>query len=457
MQYINRTINGKTFTGHYEILPVARLITTHNEKTFAVNKAFPCKNDRAYEVDKTAMEMVHFIAANFDDRAYFDTPIVIKQADRYYVISGNNRVMSYKLSKKYDLYRNALQTEKENIDKHTIKPMKIFVLDTDEPITTRFMAFFNHNDQKQMSAIEKSISISKILGTEGLKDLNAYIYKYENLTDFYQSHDSLRVIKYLINKGLINRFEVGAYHDPITGLNEAGKRFLECIFIGTIFSDEVIRVLSTDGMKNLMQRFVKTSLLFVSNRNLKNKYSIIPSIEEAILTVYKARKAGLDTNEYLAQSGLDASFYDTQITETACAFINTFKMSQKDFTILFEKVIERLTAADNGQSYLLSGKVESREEILHEYFDIKAAPCEPAPALTDKEKAQDLYKELIKQDKKRTWKEYNHTVFTFIYLLYDYVPDVTYKFYEAIYFEYKKHTYIEAWKLKRLLDECFPN
>jgi hypothetical protein len=295
-------------------------------KTAVQQSGWALENDRDYFKDKNAQEIVIKMSLAFDDRAFYNFPIVKQEQDKFFVVSGNNRVMSYMRASRYNDYKKYSDTlAQAGGGLGFQKPIRVFLLDTPEAVTAKFLSFFNHSDKKEMSVLEKAVSISKILGNEGLRRLNEYIAGYETLGDFYASKDSISIFSYLAKEtGLLNDLEVGKYFDKRAGVNSEGKTFLETLFIGSIFSADIIRTLNSEGMRTLLNKFIKASVIFASNKQL-GKYNIIPYIEKAIVVIKQAHLAGFTIEGFTAQQDFFMQRVADGLTLAICASSDTKK------------------------------------------------------------------------------------------------------------------------------------
>jgi hypothetical protein len=280
--------------------------------------------------------------------------------------------MSYMRASRYNDYKKYSETlSQAGGGLGFQKPIRIFLLDTQEAVTAKFLSFFNHSDKKEMSVIEKAVSISKILEAESLRRLNEYIAGYETLGDFYASKDSISIFSYLTKEtGLLNDLEVGKYFDKRTGVNSEGKTFLETLFIGSIFSADIIRTLNSEGMRTLLNKFIKASVIFASNKQL-GKYNIIPYIEKAITVIKQAHLAGFTIEGFTAQQDF---FMQRVADDLTLAVIEKLQGVQREFIGFFNMLGKRLLDAYHGESDLILGRPETPAEIIESVFGIKLEP-----------------------------------------------------------------------------------
>ena len=373
--------DGSTVSGTWKIVEATTPSASHDEQTFHKTNGFPTNpdgstiNDRDYEHDIQAQEMVHKIASDYDGRALsMDNPIVVT-ADGV-VISGNNRTMSSKIAARKGTDTKYIETLAKRCKKfgfseddlQGFKNPRIVFETQQNNYSTKEFAKYNQSDKKTISPIEQAVKISKTIDFNTVENIAESINEYETLGDMYQDKDVCSdIFNSLKESSIVSEFDLPQYIN--NGIpTVAGKDFLETVLIGSVINENNLRSLNQDGCKNIRAKLVRAILPLTKNKGLKNGYSVNKELNEAI-EIYAeiANDKNIKNVKEYAQQG---NFFKKP-DPLALAFAEKLEGTQKEFAQLMNDMNGSLREAADGQFDMFFGGIESREDILSRFLDIK--------------------------------------------------------------------------------------
>ena len=373
--------DGSTVSGTWKIVEAIAPSASHDEQTFHKTNGFPTNpdgstiNDRDYEHDIQAQEMVHKIASDYDGRALsMDNPIVVTTDG--VVISGNNRTMSSKLAARKGTDTKYIETLAKRCKKfgfseddlQGFKNPRIVFETQQNNYSTKEFAKYNQSDKKTISPIEQAVKISKTIDFNTIENIAESINEYETLGDMYQDKDVCSdIFNSLKESSIISDFDLPQYIN--NGIpTVAGKDFLETVLIGSVINENNLRSLNQDGCKNIRAKLVRAILPLTKNKGLKNGYSVNKELNEAI-EIYAeiANDKNIKNVKEYAQQG---NFFKKP-DPLALAFAEKLEGTQKEFAQLMNDMNGSLREAADGQFDMFFGGIESREDILSRFLDIK--------------------------------------------------------------------------------------
>ena len=373
--------DGSTVSGTWKIVEATAPSASHDEKTFQKTNGFPTNtdgstiNDRDYEHDIQAQEMVHKIASDYDGRALsLDNPVVVTQDG--VVISGNNRTMSSKIAARKGTDSKYIETLAKRCKKfgfseddlQGFKNPRIVFETQQNNYSTKEFAKYNQSDKKTISPIEQAVKIAKTIDFNTIENIAESINEYETLGDMYQDKDVCSdIFNSLKESSIISDFDLPQYIN--NGIpTVAGKDFLETVLIGSVINENNLRSLNQDGCKNIRAKLVRAILPLTKNKGLKNGYSVNKELNEAI-EIYAeiANDKNIKNVKEYAQQG---NFFKKP-DPLALAFAEKLEGTQKEFAQLMNDMNGSLREAADGQFDMFFGGIESREDILSRFLDIK--------------------------------------------------------------------------------------
>ena len=373
--------DGSTVSGTWKIVEATAPSASHDEQTFHKTNGFPTNpdgstiNDRDYEHDIQAQEMVHKIASDYDGRALsLDNPVVVTQDG--VVISGNNRTMSSKIAARKGTDSKYIETLAKRCKKfgfseddlQGFKNPRIVFETQQNNYSTKEFAKYNQSDKKTISPIEQAVKISKTIDFNTVENIAESISQYETLGDMYQDKDVCSdIFNSLKESSIVSEFDLPQYIN--NGIpTVAGKDFLETVLIGSVINENNLRSLNQDGCKNIRAKLVRAILPLTKNKGLKNGYSVNKELNEAI-EIYAeiANDKNIKNVKEYAQQG---NFFKKP-DPLALAFAEKLEGTQKEFAQLMNDMNGSLREAADGQFDMFFGGIESREDILSRFLEIK--------------------------------------------------------------------------------------
>lgn len=367
--------------GTWKLVEADTPTASHDENTFSKTENFPKSkdggtiNDRDYEHDRQAQEIVLSIATNFDGRAVsFDNPVILTTDG--VVISGNNRTMSSKLAAQKGTdkkYIEALENraKKFGFTKDEVasykNPRVVFEVEAPQEYNTQEFSKYNEQTSKTMSPIEQAVKVSKLMNDTTLGYIADEVKEFDTMGELYANKKAVNdIFNNLQTSGIINEMTRPQFvsDDGITG---AGKEFLETVLIGSVVNENNIRALSKDGAKSIRRKLARAITPLVQNKGMKG-YSINNELNEAIqIAVYVSTSKDKIKNidEYAKQRQLFGD--DSKIS---LEFAKMLEGTEKGFAEKMQKLNASLKYGADGQADIFLGGVETRADILDRFFSI---------------------------------------------------------------------------------------
>lgn len=381
--------DGSKLRGHYEIVEADSLTPSHNandgykkSEGFPVNEEGRTINDRDYENDKQAKLVTDMIAMKYDGQAVDQVPVVTSDG---IVVDGNGRTMAGQKAAKNGTdgaYLEALKENAENygftaeqIEQSGIKHPRL-VLVSDEPMkydTTTF-AKFNKNEKKTQGNTQQAVAQSKKLSADEISAIVAEIEGSGSLDAFFNNPTAINsLLKRLVDKGVIGLNEIAGLREGEDRLSAAGKDFVKNLLLGSVFSEDTIRMMGADAM---LKTKALNGIRAVTDNMKLGDYALMKEIDQAVQLLYEARQGG---------SGVDA-------------YLRTPAMFGENAADRFDPISQAIALA-------LEGKVEDFRELMMAY-NRNAAPYADAnqtEMFGERPTNEEFIKEFLKL---RNWKNY---------------------------------------------------
>jgi hypothetical protein len=381
--------DGSKLRGHYEIVDADSLTPSHNandgykkSEGFPVNEEGRTINDRDYENDKQAQLVTDMIAMKYDGQAVDQVPVVTSDG---IVVDGNGRTMAGQKAAKNgtdSAYLEALKENAENygftaeqIEQSGIKHPRL-VLVSDEPMKydTATFAKFNKNEKKAQGNTQQAVANSKKLSTDEISAIVSEIEGSGSLDAFFNNPTAINsLLKRLIDKGVIGLNEVAGLREGEDKLSAAGKDFVKNLLLGSVFSENTIRMMGADAM---LKTKALNGIRAVTDNMKLGDYALMKEIDQAVQLLYEARQGG---------SGVDA-------------YLRTPAMFGENAADRYDPISQAIALA-------LEGKVEDFRELMMAY-NRNAAPYADAnqtEMFGERPTKEDFVNEFLKL---RNWKDY---------------------------------------------------
>jgi hypothetical protein len=376
-------VGDEALKGKWKLVEADTPSASHDETTFHKTRGFPTSkdgstiNDRDYQNDKAAQETVMAMGSNFDGRALsFDSPVVVTQDG--IVVSGNNRTMSSKIAARKGADTKYIDALKKRVARFGFTgedmggfkhPRVIFEIEKEGGYSTGKFAKYNQEGQKTMSPIEAAVKVSKIIKAETVKDIAGHIVDFDTMGELYADHKTcINIFNSLENGGIINQFNRNSYIDPDGVITGAGKEFLETVLIGSVVNEQNIRGLNREGCKHIRSKLVRAITPLVNNKAMGG-YSIMEELNQAIdlFMQFNIEKDKFGTLDDLVKQG---TMFEAP-SDVSVELARKMQMNQKDFAEFMQKVNASLELGVSGQSDIFLGDVETKDDILKRFLDIK--------------------------------------------------------------------------------------
>ena len=381
--------DGSKLRGHYEIVDADSLTPSHNandgykkSEGFPVNEEGRTINDRDYENDKQAQLVTDMIAMKYDGQAVDQVPVVTSDG---IVVDGNGRTMAGQKAAKNgtdSAYLEALKENAENygftaeqIEQSGIKHPRL-VLVSDEPMKydTATFAKFNKNEKKAQGNTQQAVANSKKLSADETGTIISEIEGSGSLDAFFNNPSAINsLLTRLVDKGVIGLNEVAGLREGEDKLSAAGKDFVKNLLLGSVFSENTIRMMGADAM---LKTKALNGIRAVTDNMKLGDYALMKEIDNAVQLLYEARQGG---------SGVDA-------------YLRTPAMFGENAADRYDPISQAIALA-------LEGKVEDFRELMMAY-NRNAAPYADASQTEmfgERPTKEDFVNEFLKL---RNWEDY---------------------------------------------------
>lgn len=381
--------DGSKLRGHYEIVDADSLTPSHNandgykkSEGFPVNEEGMTINDRDYENDKQAQLVTDMIAMKYDGQAVDQVPVVTSDG---IVVDGNGRTMAGQKAAKNgtdSAYLEALKENAENygftaeqIEQSGIKHPRL-VLVSDEPMKydTATFAKFNKNEKKAQGNTQQAVANSKKLSADEIGTIISEIEGSGSLDAFFNNPSAINsLLTRLVDKGVIGLNEVAGLREGEDKLSASGKDFVKNLLLGSVFSENTIRMMGADAM---LKTKALNGIRAVTDNMKLGDYALMKEIDQAVQLLYEARQGG---------SGVDA-------------YLRTPAMFGENAADRFDPISQAIALA-------LEGKAEDFRELMMAY-NRNAAPYADASQTEmfgERPTKEDFVNEFLKL---RNWKDY---------------------------------------------------
>ena len=385
-----RTLSdGTKIKGHYELVEADSLTPSHNandgykkSEGFPVNEEGRTINDRDYENDKDAQRVTDMIARHYDGQAVDQVPVVTTDG---IVVDGNGRTMAGQKAAKDGTDGAYLEALKENAENYGFTAEQIeqsgmkhprLVLVSDEPMKydTATFAKFNMNEKKSQGNTQQAVANSKKLSTDEISVIVSEIEGSGSLDAFFNNSTAINsLLKRLVDKGVIGLNEIAGLREGEDKLSAAGKDFVKNLLLGSVFSENTIRMMGADAM---LKTKALNGIRAVTDNMKLGDYALMKEIDQAVQLLYEARQGG---------SGVDA-------------YLRTPAMFGENAADRFDPISQAIALA-------LEGKVEDFRELMMAY-NRNAAPYADAnqtEMFGERPTKEDFVNEFLKL---RNWKDY---------------------------------------------------
>ena len=376
--------DGSKLRGHYEIVDADSLTPSHNandgykkSEGFPVNEEGRTINDRDYENDKQAQLVTDMIAMKYDGQAVDQVPVVTSDG---IVVDGNGRTMAGQKAAKNgtdSAYLEALKENAENygftaeqIEQSGIKHPRL-VLVSDEPMKydTATFAKFNKNEKKAQGNTQQAVANSKKLSTDEIGTIISEIEGSGSLDAFFNNPSAINsLLTRLVDKGVIGLNEVAGLREGEDKLSASGKDFVKNLLLGSVFSENTIRMMGADAM---LKTKALNGIRAVTDNMKLGDYALMKEIDQAVQLLYEARQGGSGVDAYLRTPAMFGENAADRYDPISQAIALALEGKAEDFRELMMAYNRNAAPYADASQTEMFGERPTKEDFVNEFLKLR--------------------------------------------------------------------------------------
>ena len=376
--------DGSKLRGHYEIVDADSLTPSHNandgykkSEGFPVNEEGRTINDRDYENDKQAQLVTDMIAMKYDGQAVDQVPVVTSDG---IVVDGNGRTMAGQKAAKDGTdgaYLEALKENAENygftaeqIEQSGIKHPRL-VLVSDEPMKydTATFAKFNKNEKKAQGNTQQAVANSKKLSADEIGTIISEIEGSGSLDAFFNNPSAINsLLTRLVDKGVIGLNEVAGLREGEDKLSAAGKDFVKNLLLGSVFSENTIRMMGADAM---LKTKALNGIRAVTDNMKLGDYALMKEIDQAVQLLYEARQGGSGVDAYLRTPAMFGENAADRFDPISQAIALALEGKAEDFRELMMAYNRNAAPYADANQTEIFGERPTKEDFVNEFLKLR--------------------------------------------------------------------------------------
>lgn len=376
--------DGSKLRGHYEIVDADSLTPSHNANNgykksegFPVNEEGRTINDRDYENDKQAQLVTDMIAMKYDGQAVDQVPVVTSDG---IVVDGNGRTMAGQKAAKDGTdgaYLEALKENAENygftaeqIEQSGIKHPRL-VLVSDEPMKydTATFAKFNKNEKKAQGNTQQAVANSKKLSADEIGTIISEIEGSGSLDAFFNNPTAINsLLTRLVDKGVIGLNEVAGLREGEDKLSAAGKDFVKNLLLGSVFSENTIRMMGADAM---LKTKALNGIRAVTDNMKLGDYALMKEIDQAVQLLYEARQGGSGVDAYLRTPAMFGENAADRFDPISQAIALALEGKAEDFRELMMAYNRNAAPYADASQTEMFGERPTKEDFVNEFLKLR--------------------------------------------------------------------------------------
>lgn len=376
--------DGSKLRGHYEIVDADSLTPSHNandgykkSEGFPLNEEGRTINDRDYENDKQAQLVTDMIAMKYDGQAVDQVPVVTSDG---IVVDGNGRTMAGQKAAKNgtdSAYLEALKENAENygftaeqIEQSGIKHPRL-VLVSDEPMKydTATFAKFNKNEKKAQGNTQQAVANSKKLSTDEIGTIISEIEGSGSLDAFFNNPSAINsLLTRLVDKGVIGLNEVAGLREGEDKLSAAGKDFVKNLLLGSVFSENTIRMMGADAM---LKTKALNGIRAVTDNMKLGDYALMKEIDQAVQLLYEARQGGSGVDAYLRTPAMFGENAADRFDPISQAIALALEGKAEDFRELMMAYNRNAAPYADANQTEMFGERPTKEDFVNEFLKLR--------------------------------------------------------------------------------------
>jgi predicted RNA methylase len=376
--------DGSKLRGHYEIVEADSLTPSHNandgykkSEGFPVNEEGRTINDRDYENDKQAQLVTDMIAMKYDGQAVDQVPVVTSDG---IVVDGNGRTMAGQKAAKNGTDIAYLEALKENAENYGFTAEQIeqsglkhprLVLVSDEPMKydTATFAKFNKNEKKAQGNTQQAVANSKKLSADEIGAIVSEIEGSGSLDAFFNNPSAINsLLTRLVDKGVIGLNEVAGLREGEDKLSASGKDFVKNLLLGSVFSENTIRMMGADAM---LKTKALNGIRAVTDNMKLGDYALMKEIDKAVQLLYEARQGGSGVDAYLRTPAMFGENAADRYDPISQAIALALEGKVEDFRELMMAYNRNAAPYADANQTEMFGEKPTREEFINEFLKLK--------------------------------------------------------------------------------------
>ena len=376
--------DGSKLRGHYEIVDADSLTPSHNandgykkSEGFPVNEEGRTINDRDYENDKQAQLVTDMIAMKYDGQAVDQVPVVTSDG---IVVDGNGRTMAGQKAAKDGTDGAYLEALKENAENYGFTAEQIeqsglkhprLVLVSDEPMKydTATFAKFNKNEKKAQGNTQQAVANSKKLSTDEIGTIISEIEGSGSLDAFFNNPSAINsLLTRLVDKGVIGLNEVAGLREGEDKLSAAGKDFVKNLLLGSVFSENTIRMMGADAM---LKTKALNGIRAVTDNMKLGDYALMKEIDQAVQLLYEARQGGSGVDAYLRTPAMFGENAADRFDPISQAIALALEGKAEDFRELMMAYNRNAAPYADANQTEMFGERPTKEEFINEFLKLR--------------------------------------------------------------------------------------
>ncbi|MDR0475410.1 MAG: hypothetical protein LBH43_17275, partial [Treponema sp.] len=153
-------------------------------------------------------------------------------------------------------------------------------------------------------------------------------------------------------------------------LTDDGKTFIETALLGTVINEANLRGFNRPGCKSIRSMLLRALIPLVENKGMSG-YSINKELNEAV-DIAMQTAINKDKFKSIEEFAKQHNMFET-MDPVAVELAKKMEGTQKAFAEFMKGMNGGLKVASNGEVDIFLGKVESKDEILGRFLNIKKA------------------------------------------------------------------------------------
>ena len=373
--------DGTKITGQYFYGEVSGLTPSHDPfNDFKQNEGFPVNEDdsssnsRSYK-DKESRLFTEKIGRDFGGQALKNVPVVQDGI----LLSGNGTTMGKQLAERYGTDGKYYESLSENAEGFGWTPKQIeeagfkgtvyFVPDKKMPLTSKTFDLFNKQETKSIGNTEQSVKNAKVLSTDEVSAIIAEIEGSGSLDAFFNNPTAINsLLKRLIDKGVIGLNEVAGLREGEDKLSAAGKDFVKNLLLGSVFSENTIRMMGADAM---LKTKALNGIRAVTDNMKLGDYALMKEIDKAVQLLYEARQGGSGVDAYLRTPAMFGENAADRYDPISQAIALALEGKAEDFRELMMAYNRNAAPYADANQTEMFGERPTKEEFINEFLKLR--------------------------------------------------------------------------------------